>query len=398
MPGWQVPAGVVVGRDWDVVVVGCGPAGAVAATQLARSGLNVAVLERHVFPRVKVCGDAMLADASRVLARLGLLGHVQARSCHASRLLFYSPSRIEVAIKTDALVIRREILDAMLAKAAHDVGAIVTHARVASVEAAEGAATVTLTDGSTCRARVVLIATGADVRLLEPLRIAVQPRPTGVAVRCYIHSTAALEDLVVSFERHIPHGYAWIFPLGGGSYNVGCGISSFRRGHRLNLQQALEQFLRESPLARELAGGMVSRTPVAGATLRAGLDSGSVYRSPNVLAVGETISTTLPFSGEGIGKAMETGERAACVVARALSAGDLSILATYVEELEALKHLYGGYAVAQRWLSRPWLNDLIAALVRGSPYTLERLEGILNETVDPRDVFSVRGVWRMLTG
>jgi flavin-dependent dehydrogenase len=120
-------------------------------------------------------------------------------------------------------------------------------------------------------------------------------------------------------------------------------------------------------------------------------------RPANVLVVGEAIGATFPLSGEGIGKAMQTGEWAAAAVADALVAGDLSLLSSYEKRVAALRPLYGGYDVAQRWLARPWLNDTIAALVRGSPAVIQQLEGILSETVDPRRVFSLRGVWRMIT-
>jgi len=70
---WQVPASAIAESEWDVAIVGCGPAGAVAATELARRGVRVVALERHRFPREKMCGDALIPDARRALERLGLL-------------------------------------------------------------------------------------------------------------------------------------------------------------------------------------------------------------------------------------------------------------------------------------------------------------------------------------
>jgi geranylgeranyl reductase family protein len=393
-----VPAYAVVDRAWDVAVVGCGPAGAIAAMQLARKDVRVVALERHAFPREKVCGDALIADATRVLERVGALQRVRARSHAAQRTLIYSPSGIEVPLETGALVIRRETLDAMLAEMAVDAGATVAQARVVSIESAGDLATVQLDGGGFLRARIVILATGVATHLLAALGMLERPLASSVAVRCYIRSSARIDDLIVSFEQHLPGGYAWIFPLGGGDYNVGCGLNAIRAGRSpVNLADALDRFIRSSPVAREIASSMRERTPVAGATLRSGLSGAIVHRPPNVLAIGESIGTTFPLTGEGIGKAMETAERAASLVTRALESNDLAHLESFAAEIERLKYIYHGYAVAQKWISRPWLHDLMARAVRRSPYVLRQIEGIMNETVDPRSVFSVRGVWNMLT-
>ena len=57
-----------------MIVCGAGPAGAVAATVLARGGARVLLLDRARFPRDKLCGDTLNPGALAVLARLGLDG------------------------------------------------------------------------------------------------------------------------------------------------------------------------------------------------------------------------------------------------------------------------------------------------------------------------------------
>jgi menaquinone-9 beta-reductase len=59
-------------RRSDVVVVGAGPAGSSAAYWLARAGLDVAVLEKAVFPREKVCGDGLTPRAVKALTGMGV--------------------------------------------------------------------------------------------------------------------------------------------------------------------------------------------------------------------------------------------------------------------------------------------------------------------------------------
>ena len=55
-----------------VTVIGAGPAGCVAAMLLARSGVDVTVVEQHLFPRDKVCGECLSALAIQTLEAVGL--------------------------------------------------------------------------------------------------------------------------------------------------------------------------------------------------------------------------------------------------------------------------------------------------------------------------------------
>src|SRR5882762_6695734 len=63
----------------DVLVVGAGPAGAVAATVLARAGARVRLVDRARFPRDKLCGDTVNPGTLAALRRLGLAGPIETR-------------------------------------------------------------------------------------------------------------------------------------------------------------------------------------------------------------------------------------------------------------------------------------------------------------------------------
>jgi flavin-dependent dehydrogenase len=53
--------------EFDVIICGAGPAGCTAALALGTSGLRVALIEKHRFPREKVCGDGLPAYVPKVL-------------------------------------------------------------------------------------------------------------------------------------------------------------------------------------------------------------------------------------------------------------------------------------------------------------------------------------------
>jgi len=218
--------------------------------------------------------------------------------------------------------------------------------------------------------------------------------PNVVAIRRYIRSKEKIDQLMFSFDRNITPGYAWLFPLRDGEYNVGCGAAY--GGKRGDLEATLDRFLYDFAPLRRFTDDITHMEPVKGAVLRCGLKGASAWHPPNILAIGETIGATFPLTGEGIGKAMETGERAAAVALRALNTNDLSVLATFPQEVEALRIRYRGYELAERWLAIPWLNDLVARLARRSRHAVRCAEAVLNETGDPREIFSLRGLWNML--
>lgn len=392
---WQSSLNENIHTAWDVLIVGAGPAGATAAMILARNGHRVLLLDQHRFPRDKACGDILIADTLRVLGRLGLTARVEqlAHSLHTAAI--FSPSRIEVRIPGRYLTLRRLYLDELLARAAVEAGAVLCQAHAARIS--EGGELICeCSGGANIRARIGIVATGADIRLLNAGSRRPPANSPSVAMRQYVRSAMSLDHLVFAYDRSTLPGYAWIAPLGDGLYNVGCGVA--RSGQSdVNLRRMLGNFLIGFPLARELMKTGEALTPLRGALLRCGLDEVSPEGVANVLAVGETIGTTYPFTGEGIGKAMETAELAAETVHAALASGDLGALRGFSSRLETgLRPRYAGYDAAQRWLSRPWLNDLVMRRVRRSKFLQTAFAGIVDETVDPQTIFSVRGLFHSL--
>jgi hypothetical protein len=158
-------------RTWQVVVVGAGPAGALAARQAARLGLSVLLVDRAAFPRWKVCGCCLSARALETLAGVGLgelprrcaavpLGSVlvAARGCEARLTL------------PGGAALSRERFDAALVDSAVTAGAHFLPLTIAALgPAASDVREVSLAQRGwlvTARAKVVLAADGLGGRLL----------------------------------------------------------------------------------------------------------------------------------------------------------------------------------------------------------------------------------------
>jgi flavin-dependent dehydrogenase len=112
------------GREWDVAVVGAGPAGAVAARELARRGRSVLLIDRASFPRSKVCGCCLNNSALGTLAAVGL-GELAGR-CGAvplKRARLASGGRSAEVRLPGGVALSREAFDAALVREAIAAGA-----------------------------------------------------------------------------------------------------------------------------------------------------------------------------------------------------------------------------------------------------------------------------------
>ena len=103
--------------------LGGGPAGATAATLLARGGLDVVLVDQHAFPRDKVCGDGLIPDAHRALHRLGLLDEVMGQAQPVTHAGLISPRGIRVDVPGTLAVLPRLKLDPIVLGAALRAGA-----------------------------------------------------------------------------------------------------------------------------------------------------------------------------------------------------------------------------------------------------------------------------------
>jgi menaquinone-9 beta-reductase len=124
-----------IGRDWDAVVIGAGPGGALAARQLVLAGLRTLLVERHKFPRPKVCGGCLNGRALEVLRTVGLDCALSAlRPVALNRFVLQANGRrLELDLPAGA-AIQRSRFDAMLVQAAIDAGAEFLSEAVALVE------------------------------------------------------------------------------------------------------------------------------------------------------------------------------------------------------------------------------------------------------------------------
>jgi flavin-dependent dehydrogenase len=311
----------------DVLIAGAGPAGAVAATVLARAGARVLVLDRARFPRSKLCGDTVNPGALAVLERLGLDAAVQSGLPLDGMIV--TSERVRVVGRYDGVQgrsVARRGLDAALVSLAREAGAEIEEGILVEgpvLETRHGMPQVVglLTKregGSSLRvdAPIVIAADGRYSRVARPLDLSRSPdRPRRWAVGAYFTGVAGLTTFG---EMHVRSGYyIGVAPIPGGLANV-CLVTADRAALRDPSRLLLDVVRRDLRLAERFGAAKMIAPPVCLGPLAVECSAGG---APGLLLAGDAGGFVDPMTGDGLRFAFRGGELAAHEALRALEHG-----------------------------------------------------------------------------
>jgi geranylgeranyl reductase family protein len=296
-----------VDETWDLVVIGGGPAGSAAAlaARLHTPDARVLLLDRADFPRDKACGDGIAAHGRDELAKLGVPDLI-ADYTPSTKLSVISPGGASVSAYAARPnhVVPRKVFDARLVDAARERGVEVRRHRVREITQTGGLVTV---DG--IPARAVVAADGAGSTVRRTLGIpAGKEKHTAIAVRGYADLPAGSERAdgaqFIAMQKQGWPAYAWSFPIGDGTANIGFGMMLPRlRGAGGPGKEVLHGRLRA--LLPELTGRNLLAHHLPLSTGRPATPGRG-----RVLLAGDAASLINPLTGEGIYYALVSGRLA----------------------------------------------------------------------------------------
>jgi flavin-dependent dehydrogenase len=305
------------GKHIDVAIVGGGLAGASCAIELARAGFEVALFEKKGYPRHKMCGEFLSAEARPLLRRLGVGDELE--SAGAAKITFLrlterGGTECRTALPNPAIGISRYALDALLMNRARAAGVLVHEGcAVTRIDGSlrDGFGVETLGDDTqadtrsdTWRARVVIGAWGRRSRLDRSVRGDVAADSPWVAFKA--HFEGEMPGVV---ELHaFADGYCGVAPIEGGTVNA-CWIM-----HRDRIpdqgadrfQVMLSGVLPENPLLADRLSSLRSLwdKPVSASQLS--FLSTSPFAS-DVCLVGDAAGMIAPLCGDGMSMALTSG-------------------------------------------------------------------------------------------
>ena len=112
--------------DYDVIIIGGGPAGSVAGINLARAGLNTAIIERKLFPRETLCGEFLSVEVTEHLKELGLFEEfisLNPNKISSFEFITSNNKRFNTLLPFTGYALKRSIFDSFLLNEAKRAGA-----------------------------------------------------------------------------------------------------------------------------------------------------------------------------------------------------------------------------------------------------------------------------------
>lgn len=361
-------------REFDVLIVGAGPAGAACAIQLGQSGLSVGLFDKAIFPRDKICGDALSVD---VVNQLELLSPVLSSSfrdfpskASTPGIRIYSPDRahIDISISIDGkcgYLSRRVDFDQLLVQHAKQFPNVHLFENCAVQKVIKHPDCITLeTPQGIFKGQIAVGADGAYSVLSRHLgTIKTERKHYSAGLRVYYEGVTLDSNFIELhfFQEALP-GYVWIFPLPDHQANVGIGVlSSVVAKGKINLKETLQRIISTDPLLKERFKNARPLESVKGHGLPLGSKK-RVLSGDRILLVGDAASLIDPLTGEGIANAIRSGRISAEHIRHCFNKGDFSKSFNASYDKEIYRRMGRELRLSsrlQRLCSYPWLINFV---------------------------------------
>jgi digeranylgeranylglycerophospholipid reductase len=361
-----------VKSEYDVVVIGAGPAGSIAAKTAAEKGLNVLMIEKR-----QEIGDPV--RCAEGVSKIWLRKHIEpdyrwiCADLKGSRIFAPDGTMIEMAEEIAGgevgYVLERKLFDRALAYESAKAGAEVmvkTRATDLIIENGfvKGVKVMHLGEAYDIRAKIVIGADGVESKIGRWAGINTSLKPADLETCAqYLMSGTGVDQNYCHFylgNEIAPAGYIWVFPKGRDIANVGIGILGSKSGEKHAIDY-LNDFVQKHYPDASILEIDVGGVPVSGSIKKTIVNG--------LMLVGDAARQSDPITGGGIINAMEAGKIAGEVAYNAITKGDVSTKA--LQEYEDRWRGSIGYEINNSLIVKETFTDFTDNEINSLAHSLE---------------------------
>lgn len=373
----------------DVCIVGAGPGGAATALKLSYMGIPSVLIDKAVFPRDKICGDAISGKVTTLLNRLD--PQILQRFHAAEQMQvgiwgieFVAPNTLGFGVpfnmqydkdedKAPGYVSKRIDFDNFLIEEVRrrDNIDFYDNTSIENYEKTETGFRVSDKSGNfQVECKILVVANGAQSAFTRHYAgLEKDPKHHAGAVRAYYKDVTGMHKdnfIELHFVKEVTPGYFWVFPLPNGQANVGLGMrSDFISKRRVNLKKEMLNIIENHPTISP----RFKNATLEGKVVGYGLPLGSKRRpisGDNFMLVGDAGHLVDPLTGEGIGNAIYSGFIAAEQIEKCFQEQNFS--AAFMKAYDARVDRVLGSEMRlsyqlQRMLRYQWLANILASWI-----------------------------------
>ena len=277
--------------DFDVVIIGAGPAGTVCAYLLRKAGIPCALVDFATFPRDKICGGGLTPKAYRLLAELMPNLHYSYKAIRKIRMGYDHKILNEIELPDEIRIVRRKEFDNALLQQYRDAGGLFVQDVFAAFERQGDGLVVRLQSGKELRCRYLVGADGANSRVRR--QIMGHYNGNVLCLEQYVerNGSAPRDTIEGVVSNDYENGYYYIFP------NDRCDVVGLgARG--ITVQRFREVLARQGIAETQIRGANIPVEEVC-----SGMD--------DVMLIGDAGGFANKLSYEGLYYAFATGRNAA---------------------------------------------------------------------------------------
>lgn len=333
----------------DIVIIGAGPAGCSTSLFLAKNKIPHTIIDKAIFPRDKVCGDALSGKVVYVMKQLNS-EMIYEYNQNNNQFLpswgvkFVAPNgkSIDIPFKSDmskethapGFISKRMDFDATLFnKLDKNYAQVFDGTELTSIQKTNEGYNLKLKNTANTELEIndvkMLVGAEGDRSIVAKTLSNIKKENDHycAGIRAYYEGVTELHNqnfIELHFLDELLPGYFWIFPLPNGQANVGAGmLSSSVSAKKVNLKEDMLRAIANNPKIKH----RFANANLVGKIQGWGLPLGSKKREisgENFILTGDAASLIDPFTGEGIGNAMYSGMLAASHIQNCINENNFS--------------------------------------------------------------------------